>query len=125
MTNNQFITTLSNIFNYQGDKERQVEAAYNQMFEKSFPGIQISNPYKCDGYFESEIMKGDKKEKLRVLMEYKSDYDMSNKAVRSQVLCQTLFYLKKFEKNGKSFPHVVFVGDVNECFVVHSNDLLK
>ena len=125
MTNNQFITTLSNVFNYSGDKERQVEAAFNQMFQKFFPGIQISNPFKCDGYFETEIEKNGKKEKLRVLIEYKSDYDMKNKVIRSRVLCQCLFYLKRFEKAGKPFPQIIFVGDVNECFMIHANDLVK
>lgn len=104
-----------------GDKERQVEHAYNDMLIDAFPGIQISNPYKCDGYFETKI--GGKK--TGVIMEYKYNLDFSSKTVRSGVLAQVMFYLKRFEKDGRPFPAVVLIGDVNECFVIHSNHLLK
>lgn len=121
MTCRKFIDTLAAIPNFSGDKERQVEQAYNAMFKESFPGITISNPYKCDGYFESDI--GGKR--TGVILEYKYDLDFSKKSIRSQVLAQVVFYLKKFERDGRAFPTVVFVGDVNECFVIHSNYLLK
>ena len=121
MTNKKFIETLSAVPTFIGDKERQVEQAYNAMLIDAFPGIQISNPYKCDGYFETEI--GGKK--TGVIMEYKYNLDFSSKTVRSGVLAQVMFYLKRFEKDGKPFPAVVLIGDVNECFVIHSNHLLK
>ena len=121
MTNKKFIDSLAAIPTFIGDKERQVEQAYNAMLIDAFPGIQISNPYKCDGYFETEI--GGKK--TGVIMEYKYNLDFSSKTVRSGVLAQVMFYLKRFEKDGKPFPAVVLIGDVNECFVIHSNHLLK
>ena len=121
MTNKKFVETLSAVPTFIGDKERQVEQAYNAMLIDAFPGIQISNPYKCDGYFETEI--GGKK--TGVIMEYKYNLDFSSKTVRSGVLAQVMFYLKRFEKDGKPFPAVVLIGDVNECFVIHSNHLLK
>ena len=121
MTNKKFVESLSRIPSMPGDKERQVEHAYNTMLIDAFPGIQISNPYKCDGYFETEI--GGKK--TGVIMEYKYNLDFSSKTVRSGVLAQVMFYLKKFEKDGRPFPAVVLIGDVNECFVIHSNHLLK
>lgn len=121
MTNKKFIDSLSAISTFIGDKERQVEQAYNAMLIDAFPGIHISNPYKCDGYFETEI--GGKK--IGVIMEYKYNLDFSSKTVRSGVLAQVMFYLKRFEKDGRPFPVVVLIGDVNECFVIHSNHLLK
>ena len=121
MTSKKFVETLSAVPTFIGDKERQVEQAYNAMLIDAFPGIQISNPYKCDGYFETEI--GGKK--TGVIMEYKYNLDFSSKTVRSGVLAQVMFYLKRFEKDGKPFPAVVLIGDVNECFVIHSNHLLK
>lgn len=121
MTNRKFIDSLSAIPTFIGDKERQVEQAYNAMLIDAFPGIQISNPYKCDGYFETEI--GGKK--TGVIMEYKYNLDFSSKTVRSGVLAQVMFYLKRFERDGRPFPSVVLIGDVNECFVIHSNHLLK
>ena len=121
MTNRKFVESLSKIPSMPGDKERQVEHAYNDMLIDAFPGIQISNPYKCDGYFETKI---DGK-KTGVIMEYKYNLDFSSKTVRSGVLAQVMFYLKRFEKDGRPFPAVVLIGDVNECFVIHSNHLLK
>ena len=121
MTSKKFVESLSRIPSMPGDKERQVEQAYNAMLIDAFPGIQISNPYKCDGYFETEI--GGKK--TGVIMEYKYNLDFSSKTVRSGVLAQVMFYLKRFEKDGRPFPAVVLIGDVNECFVIHSNHLLK
>ncbi len=95
MTNRKFIDSLSAISTFIGDKERQVEHAYNEMLIDAFPGIQISNPYKCDGYFETDI--GGKK--TGVMMEYKYNLDFSSKTVRSGVLAQVMFYLKRFEKD--------------------------
>ena len=47
MTNRKFIEALTAIPNFKGDKERQVEHAYNDMLMDAFPGISISNPFKC------------------------------------------------------------------------------
>lgn len=90
-------------------EERQVEDAYNEVFEKMFHGIRISYPFKCDGYFEFED--------IRVLIEYKFDSDYSNRMEMAKTVLQILFYLKRFEQNGRKFPSVLFVGDRNECFV--------
>ena len=54
MTNRKFIEALTAIPNFKGDKERQVEHAYNDMLKDAFPGISISNPFKCRELFEME-----------------------------------------------------------------------
>lgn len=36
-----------------------------------------------------------------------------------------LFYLKKFDEHGDILPNVCLVGDLDECFVIHTNALLK
>ena len=48
-----------------------------------------------------------------------------SKTGRAKVLIQVVHYLKKFEENGEILPNVCLVGDVNECFVLHTNPLLK
>lgn len=102
--------------------ERQVEDAYNEAFKKNFPGISISYPFSCDGYFELKL---DDKNIRRVLIEYKFDFKLNSPVERAKVLAQTLFYLKKFEESGMSPPDVIFVGDKNECFTLHANALHK
>ena len=46
MANRKFIDSLAAISTFIGDKERQVEQAYNAMLIDSFPGIHISNAKK-------------------------------------------------------------------------------
>lgn len=102
--------------------ERQVEDVYNDILKAKLGDIQISYPYACDGYFETIL---DDKKPFRCICEFKYDVNMTSKIERSKVLAQVLFYLKRFEKNGKAFPNVVFIGDKNECFCMHTNELLK
>ncbi len=97
--------------------ERQVEDAYNEIFEKMFPGIKISYPFKCDGYFESG--------NIKALVEYKYDNNYADRMEQVKTVLQQLFYLKKFDAAGKPFPNVLVVADRNECFVFHPNVLLK
>ncbi len=116
MTNNQFLSALKS-----SAIERQVEDTYNEIFKTFFKGIEISYPFQCDGYFE--IKDGSKIH--RVIIEYKYDSDYSSKVEMAKTACQMLFYLKKFEKNGRPLPNVCVIADKNECFVFHSNALLK
>ena len=60
-----------------------------------------------------------------MIIEYKYNEDMKQKSAIAKVLVQVVFYLKRFEDAGMELPNVVMVGDINECFVMHSNDLLK
>ena len=60
-----------------------------------------------------------------MLIEYKPDEILKNKVSRAKVLIQVIFYLKRFEQNGMVLPNVCMVGDINECFVMHTNELLK
>ena len=54
MTNRKFIEALTAIPNFKGDKERQVEHAYNDMLMDAFPSISISNPFKYRELFDME-----------------------------------------------------------------------
>lgn len=101
--------------------ERQVEDVYNHALERAFSGLKLEYPFACDGYCEFEV---DGKTH-RLLIEYKYDEDMQSNVAKAKVLAQVLFYLKRFEKNGRPLPNVCMVADKNECFVMHTNALLK
>ena len=109
--------------------EREVEETYNRAFRQFFPGIEISHPCMCDGYFEAMTEKrrqtNSTSNNIRLLMEYKYDTDMSSNYDRSKVIIQTIFYLKRFENEGRILPNIIFIGDKNECFILHVNDVLK
>lgn len=124
MTSKKFVESLAKIPSMPGDRERQVEQTYNDILKTDFPGITISNPYKCDGYFEF-TMDYDATHNGRVMIEYKYDRDMSNAIERAKVIIQPIFYLKRFENAGKILPNIIVIADVNEVFVLHSNCLLK
>lgn len=101
--------------------ERQVEDAYNEEFYKFFKGARITYPYNCDGFLETTV----EGSKLGLIIEYKYDFNFKSARDRAKVLCQVVYYLKRFERDGVQYPNVCFVGDKNECFVLHTNGLLK
>ena len=99
--------------------ERQVEDVYMKGLKTYFNG-EVTFPYGCDGYLEEG-----KKNSLRLLTEFKYDYNLNSSMDRAKVLIQVIFYLKRFENEGKKLPNVILVGDKNECFLLHTNDILK
>lgn len=102
-------------------EERQVEDVYNKGIKTYFSDAEITYPFKCDGFVDAK----DGNKILRLIIEYKYDEDLTSKTGRAKVLIQVVHYLKKFEENGEILPNVCLVGDVNECFVLHTNPLLK
>lgn len=102
--------------------ERQVEDVYNKGITMYFKGQEITYPFACDGFVDTKTDNG---KMLKLIIEYKFDEEMSNKVARAKVLSQVVAYLKRFENDGLILPNVCMVGDINECFVLHTNDLLK
>lgn len=103
-------------------QESHVQEAYNNAFKSFFNIPVIERKHQCDGYFETKT--SDNKE-ISVLIEYKYDIHMKDRVQRSKVIAQCLGYLKQFEQFGEKLPKLVFIGDINECCVIHTNDLLK
>jgi hypothetical protein len=99
--------------------EKDVENLYRQYLTKKFGDIMFTSPFGCDGFGES------KKYNIRLLCEFKYFLDLSLKINQVKVLSQVIYYIKKFEVSGKVLPSVIFVGDKNECFVVHTNDIFS
>lgn len=102
--------------------ERECEAVYNKGINLYFPNTSITHPFACDGFLDTKTETG---KLLKLIIEYKFDELLSSKTGRAKVLIQVVFYMKQFELNGLILPNVCMVGDVNECFVIHTNALLK
>ena len=102
--------------------EKDVENVYTQGINLYFPNVQVEHPFACDGFIDT---KNDKGKLLKLIIEYKFDEEFTSKIVRAKVITQVLYYMKRFEQNGLILPNVVMVGDVNECFVFHTNDIIS
>jgi hypothetical protein len=62
---------------------------------------------------------------VRLLCEFKFDLDLTFKVNQVKVLCQALYYIKKFELSGKLLPSVILIADRNECFAIHTNEIFN
>lgn len=102
--------------------EKDVENVYTQGINLYFPGVDVEHTFACDALIDTKNQQG---KLLKLIIEYKFDEDFQSKAVRAKVIAQILFYMKRFEQNGLILPNVAMVGDVNECFVFHTNDIIK
>lgn len=102
--------------------EKDVESVYTQGITMYFPEADIEHPFACDSFIDTKTDNG---KMLKLIIEYKFDEDFSTRTARSKVIAQVLYYMKRFEQNGMILPNVVMVGDANECFVFHSNDIIK
>ena len=122
--------------------EREVELVYKKEINIYFKDSPIRHPSNCDGYIEQKIKYkeidevaivsntsqdavkySDLGKVLRLIMEFKFDEKFDSKVQRCKVLIQVLYYLKSFELKGEILPNVILVGDKDETFVLHSNDI--
>lgn len=99
--------------------EKDVENTYRHNLLKKFKDMEITSPFGCDGFGVSKSFK------LRTLMEFKDDLNLSEKTELSKVLCQSIFYIKRFYDKGIIPPSTIFIADRNECTVLHVNDVIK
>jgi len=99
--------------------EKDVENAWRSKINSLFPDSTMTSPYNTDGYLESEDGK------ISLLLEFKFQENLKSKLAQVNILSQTLYYIKKFEKEGRKIPKVILIADKNECFILHSNPLSK
>ena len=116
MSRSKFYDTIKDVID-----ERGVETPYKNGLTLYFPNTDYTYPFKCDGYMEP-VVNGNK---FRLIIEYKLDELLNDKSGKAKVLIQVIWYLKKFELDGKIIPNVCLVGDKNECFALQTNPLLK
>ena len=96
--------------------EKDVENAYRNALEYEFPGC-ISSPFGSDGILRNHV--------ITSTLEFKYDLDLRNSYQQAGVILQSLYYLKKIERNGEPLPKTIFIGDINECFVVPVSTVSK
>ena len=101
--------------------EREVEDVYNKGISLYFTE-NITHPFACDGLVETTT---ENNKMLKLIIEYKLDEVLASKVARAKVIAQVLFYLKRFENDGMVLPNVCLIGDINECFCFHTNDILS
>lgn len=104
---------------YKSVNEKDVENLYRHSLLKKFKDMEITSPFGCDGFAVS------KQHKIRTLLEFKDNFDLSSKLEQCKVLAQAIYYVKKFYDKGQIPPSTIFVGDRNECLALHVNSLLK
>jgi hypothetical protein len=103
---------------YKSVNEKDVENIYRHSLMKRFKDMEITSPFGCDGFAVS------KENKLRVLLEFKDDLQLTNKLDLSKVVAQSIYYLKRFYDKGIKPPSTIFIGDRNECAAFHVNDII-
>ena len=101
--------------------EREVEDVYNKGLNTYFPNATISHPFACDGFMDTMVGENN----LSLLIEYKLNEDFTSRMALAKVIIQVVYYLKQFELAGHELPNVILIGDVNECFVMHTNAVIK
>ncbi len=101
--------------------ETDVQTNYKTIMMDYFEDSIIISPYKSDGLLISEI------DMLNMLMEFKytKELNLLERSGITKILIQILYYLKKFEQNGKDLPTVLFGGNDKHCFCLHINNIIK
>ena len=97
--------------------EKDVENVYRDAILENTNSAVITSPHNTDGLMEAK--------NVRTLLEFKYDTNLKSKLTQSSILIQCLYYIKKFEEKGEKLPSTIFVGDKNECFAIHSNEIVK
>lgn len=95
--------------------EKDVENSYRETLHALYPNAQFSSPYGTDGVLSTLFVK--------ILLEAKHGANFLERKEQCEVLVQTIYYLKKFDDDFEEKPNIVFIGDENECFVLHGNHL--
>jgi len=102
--------------------EKEVEHFWWSVLETFFPNCSVEardTGKKTDGLLIDED------NKIRTLIEVKDDLEMTKSLNQAKVLIQSIFYIKKYEKDGVKLPKTIFIADKNEAFIVHTNSILK
>lgn len=103
--------------------EKDNENFWRAILSKEIEGSKINSPFGGDGLLEA--VNPNTKKDLRTLLEFKFDTPLKNKLTQCNILIQCLYYIKKYENAGQKLPSTIFVGDTDECFAIHTNQIIK
>lgn len=118
MRSTHFIQSLRS-----ADSEKLIESTYHKELLKYYPLGTIHTVCNTDGVLETPLSYNSH-HILKVIIETKFQESFTSAHVRSIVLGQVLYYLKKFSLIGETLPDIILIGDKDECFVLHSNYLI-
>ena len=100
--------------------EMDIGYHYRQFFTRKIPGLNITSPYKCDGFAVHEKLR------IRLLFEFKKEgANLDTRIGLATVLIQAIYYIKKFELDGIILPSTIFLGDRNNFTILHTNDIIS
>ena len=100
--------------------EMDVQDRYRVAFRKVFKDIIFESKYRTDGLAYSM------KNKLRMILEQKHDYDFNSLVERAKVVAQVIRYIKTIhDEDPTVMPKVAVIGDENECFVLPVKDIIN
>lgn len=97
--------------------EKDVEAAYKSIFQHHYR-TSFPSPYGSDGYIELgqvSLLEDD----VRLLLEVKFGLTLTRHNERAKIVAQSIYYLKKFQLEGRQLPNVIVGGDENEMFTLY------
>ncbi|MCK1977459.1 hypothetical protein LNK15_10365 [Jeotgalicoccus huakuii] len=103
--------------------EKDVENTYRK-YISNYYNEPISSPYGSDGLLQTKLKFNEISKQLFLIMEFKDDKNIKFRTEMMKVIIQVLYYIKKFEEDGKILPNVILVADKNEAFVLHSNNVI-
>ena len=102
------IEGLENVVN-----EMDVQDRYRTALRRAFSDIVFESKFRTDGLGYS------KSNNLRMLLEQKYKHDFNKISERSEVVAQTIAYIKKIHDNDPTIvPKVILIGDENETLLI-------
>jgi hypothetical protein len=103
--------------------EKDNENFWRAILSKEIEGSKINSPFGGDGLLEA--INPTTKKDLRTILEFKYETQLKSKLTQCNILIQVLYYIKKYENAGQKLPSTIFVGDTDECFAIHTNQIIK
>jgi len=96
------------------NNEKEVEFFYwselKKIGKELYKDFTMTAANDTDGYLEAG--------EIKLISEFKYDLDFTNNANVARVLIQVLYYIKNRQKLGQELPSSIFVGDMDEYFIV-------
>jgi hypothetical protein len=97
--------------------EKDVENRYRELLSLLFKGAILHSPGSVDGYMQYK--------NINMLMEFKHNVELNKKTAQCIILVQMLYYMKQMQIKGNTLPNVLFIGDLNEFAIIHSDVISK
>jgi len=110
--------------------EIDVQEIYRFAIRTSLDNLTLNSPERSDGFLRTTYPRDyDKKiifNNMTAVLEFKNDMDFINSRENViAVIMQSMYYIKKYEKNHNEIIRVIFGGTRNSCFCISANVFRK